>query len=398
MKKVHVVTIAANNYLPKVRVLISSLRTHHPDWHLHLVVADARPPAEAILGLRVHEVHEVEKLGIPNFRRWAFCHQLIELATAIKPFILGKLLLRPNCDAVVYLDPDIAVFSPLTEVMEALEKNDIVLTPHTTVPETTVEGIVANEIPTMQHGVYNLGFIAVAARETGRAFTQWWADRTYRYCREDIAHGIYTDQRWIDLVPAFFNKVQILRSPGLNCAPWNLSNRAVTGTISEGLKVNGSPLAFFHFSHLGKVPDNRSHGGQPAVETLLSWYRTASRPNVVDTTLPPYAYSAFNDGSTITLEQRLVYRARKDLQRAHPDPFVTTGGGGYKAWWDAYAKSEYPRLFDSKTRDTELLHLSACLSYSLDAEEIVEESEMMAPAPKPSRFGRIASYLRRLRR
>ena len=85
-------------------------------------------------------------------------------------------------------------------------------------------------------------------------------------------------------------------------------------------------------------------------------------------------------------------------RRAHPDLFVTTGGGGYKAWWDAYAKSEYPRLFDSKTRDTELLHLSACLSYSLDAEEIVEESEMMAPAPKPSRFGRIASYLRRLRR
>jgi hypothetical protein len=397
MKNVHVFTVAANNYLPKVRVLMSSLRKHHPEWRLHLVIADAAPPAEAVLGLQVDEIHEIEKLGVPNFRRWAFCHLLIELATAIKPFVMAKLLARPHCDAVIYLDPDTAVFAPLSEVTDALEKNDIVLTPHITIPEQTVDGIVANEIPTLQHGIYNLGFIAVAAGEQGRAFARWWTERTYRYCREDVPHGIYTDQRWVDFVPAFFDKVKVLRSPGHNCAPWNLSNRSVKGHAPAGLTVNGSPLVFFHFSHLGKVPDERSHGGQAAMKSLLAWYRAESLPSAIEAALPPYAFSAFDDGSLITLEQRMVYRARTDLQRAYPDPFVARTGGGYLAWWRAYAKPEYPRLFDRSTRDAELLHLSACLSYSHEETEIVGDDEITPDVPNSRLLGKVATYLRRLR-
>ena len=39
-QQVHVYTSAALNYLPKVRTLFSSLRRHHPEWKLHLLVAD----------------------------------------------------------------------------------------------------------------------------------------------------------------------------------------------------------------------------------------------------------------------------------------------------------------------------------------------------------------------
>lgn len=395
--KVHVFTVAANNYLPKVRVLLSSLRRHHPDWTLHVLICDALPPPEAVLGLRADEVHEIEKLGVPNFTRWAFCHLLIELATAIKPLFMQRLLARADCDAVIYLDPDTVVFSPLTQITHALSSHDIVVTPHIATPERTVDDIVANEIPTLQHGIYNLGFIAVAARTEGCAFAQWWGERTYRYCREDVPHGIYTDQRWVDFVPAFFDKVKIMREPGLNCAPWNLSNRAVTGTAPDGLRVNGEPLVFFHFSHLGKVPDKRSHGGQTAVKDLLVWYRAESHPNTVEASAPPYRFSTFADGSPILLEHRLVYRSRSDLQRAYPDPFLTTNGG-YLGWWKAFARSEYPRLFSPATRDAELLHLGACLSYNLQETEIVAEYEPPAPPRRPIFLNKLATHIRSWKR
>ena len=39
---------------------------------------------------------------------------------------------------------------------------------------------------------------------------------------EEAAFGVYTDQRWCDLVPALFDGVKVLRDPGLNVASWNL--------------------------------------------------------------------------------------------------------------------------------------------------------------------------------
>ncbi len=380
MKTVHVFTVAAGNYLPKARVLLASLRRHHPNWRLHFAVSDASPPPDAIAGLGADEIHPLDSLGIPNLRRWAFAHTLIELATAIKPFVLKKLLARDDCEAAIYLDPDIAVMSPMSEVARTLKTADIVLTPHMTAPEQSVPGIVANEISTMQHGIYNLGFVGVAARDEGCAFAQWWADRTYRYCREDIPDGIYTDQRWVDFAPAFFDRVKVLRSPGLNAAPWNLSTREMGGSLAAGFTVNGAPLVFFHFSQLGVMPDARTTGGQAAARELVEWYRAATMPTAAEKAVSPhYAFDRFDDGSPIAMEQRLVYRARPDVQRAHPDPFAA-GDGTFLAWWKAHARAEYPKLFDKSTRAAEMQHLMSFLAYRRDAEDIVNDDDV-TPSP-----------------
>src|SRR3954469_16446845 len=110
MRTVHLVTIAAGNYLPKVRVLFRSVREHHPDWKLHVVIADVAREETALASVGHDEVHYLADLGIPNWRRWAFGHSLIELATAMKPFALRRVLARPDCKAAIFMDPDIAVF------------------------------------------------------------------------------------------------------------------------------------------------------------------------------------------------------------------------------------------------------------------------------------------------
>lgn len=397
---IHVFTVAAGNYLPKARVLLASLRKHHPDWRLHFVVSDASPPSDALAGLGADEIHQLDSLDIPNLRRWTFTHTLIELATAIKPFALKKLLAREDCAAAIYLDPDIAVLSPMTEVKNALQTSDIVLTPHLTAPEQGIPGIVANEISTMQHGIYNLGFIGVAARDEGRAFAAWWSERTYRYCREDIPDGIYTDQRWVDFAPAFFDRVKVLRSPGLNAAPWNLPTREMAGNLDAGLTVNGKPLVFFHFSQLGVMPDARTTGGQSAAAELVDWYRRETMPTAAEKTVPPYyAFDKFEDGAPISMEQRLVYRARADVQRAHPDPFAS-GNGGYLAWWRAHARAEYPRLFAPQTRAAEMQHLMSFLAYRRDSVDIIGDDEV-APAGVVGGQGvstKVANFIRKIAR
>ena len=61
---------------------------------------------------------------------------------------------------------------------------------------------------------------------------------------------MFTDQRWVDFAPSFFDHF-ILKDPTYNVAYWNLHERDLEWTDGRYL-VNGQPLTFFHFS--GFVP------------------------------------------------------------------------------------------------------------------------------------------------
>jgi hypothetical protein len=353
MKRIRLVTSSAANYLPKAQALFDSVRRFHPQWELHLALAD-EGPAELRAGTGPVEVHRLADLGIPSWRAWVFCHSLVELATAIKPFVMLKLLDRGDCDAVVYLDPDVLVFSELSEVLDALDRSDVLLTPHLTAPETDLQGVIANEICTLQHGVHNLGFIAIADRAQARAFLRWWRQRTYHFCRVDLASGLFTDQRWIDLAAALFPGVEALRSPRLNVGPWNLATRPLTGEAPHTLKVGGEPLGFFHFS--GADRRDVFANGEPAADALVGWYRA-----IAPLAAAPWAFAAFSDGEPIQREQRLVFRLRGDLQAAFPDPF-RSGKGSFQAWWAAQAPVEFPALFDAAARGAEITRLGSALT------------------------------------
>jgi hypothetical protein len=365
LKKVHVFTSAAFNYIPKVRMLFESLRRHHPEFVLHLALADKLPLGVDLTDEPFDEIHPVETLGIPNVQRWIFCHRIVELATAIKPFALQRLLAREDCDAVLYMDPDTVVFSRLDDVVAALRERSLVLTPHLTLPEQSLDGVMDNEISCLKHGVYNLGFVGVKADSQGREFAHWWGERIYRFCRDDIPNGLFTDQRWIDLVPAFFDKVGILRTPRLNVATWNLRRRILEGSIDTGLRVNGEPLGFYHFtgfdSGAHRAMAEKNAPGNAAVQALVQWYLDATRKLAQDPLAQvPWSYGGFSDGTPIQPAQRIIYRDRPDLQDSFADPFDASGG--YAAWWNQSAPREYPGLFDPVRQADELARLTCHLT------------------------------------
>jgi hypothetical protein len=364
MSEIHVFTSAAFNYIPKVRMLFQSLRRLHPEWRLHLALADELRPDIDLSAEPFDEVCSVSDLEIPDWRGWAYCHTIVELATAIKPFMLARLLQLQGSKKVIYLDPDTVAFSRLDDIVEALDAANIVLTPHQTKPEQTLAAVMDNEICSLKHGIYNLGFVAVAATDTGLDFANWWSQRVYHFCRADIPNGLFTDQRWIDLVPAFFSGVAIMRSSRHNVATWNLTTRNLSLSESGQYMVDGEPLGFYHFtgfdSGAHRIMAAKNAGDNAAVHKLVNWYAKQTENLASDPLAKvPWAYGTYSDGTPITKAQRLVYRERVDLQAIFPDPFDSTT---YLSWWNTQGKKEFPDFFNDEKRDLAMAKLSSVLT------------------------------------
>ena len=263
-----ITTVVARNYLAQARVLARSFRAHHPGGRVVVLVLDA--PGD---GQRDHEPFEVVTPAdlFPageqrELRRMTTIYNVMELATALKPFLLRHLL-AAGAPSVTYLDPDIEVFAPLDDIAAVAQRAGLVLTPHRLTP-VPADQRQPDERAFAISGAYNLGFVAVGA--SGVAFLDWWADRCRRDCLHDVPDGLFVDQRWIDVAAAYFPP-HVLRDPGLNAAYWNLDERPVESAPGGGHLAGGAPLRFLHYS--GYDPDaghqlTRYHEGRPRV--LLS--------------------------------------------------------------------------------------------------------------------------------
>jgi hypothetical protein len=333
-------------YLDRARVLLETVRRFHPDWSISIALQDIEPHGVPIDVARdvVARVIRPQDLGIPNLKSWIFRHDAVELCTAVKGAVLCRLL-DGGAEKVIYLDPDIAVFAPLDEIVDTLEKHPILLTPHRLEPEKDDQAISDNEIGSLKHGVYNLGFLAVRNCDEGRRFAAWWRDRLLNHCYDNIPGGLFTDQRWCDLVPVFFPGVGILRDPGYNVASWNLGQRPISIDAHGTIMAADVPLRFFHFTKIQGVGEEmlaRYAGGRIEPFELVKWYRRRLAAHKVEG-LPAewWGYGSFDSGRPITRAHRVLYRTRPDVQRAYPDPF-SQARESYEAWFDADAGRAQP--------------------------------------------------------
>lgn len=327
---VHCFTSASLAYADRAAVLARSLRSQHPGWTSWLCLVD-QPPAgfsmEAIEAAFDHVV-QVEDLDIPDVRAWLFGHDVVEACTAVKGAMLLHMLER-GAERILYLDPDIAVFAPLTGIAERLTQSDILLTPHLLEPETSPAAVLDNEIGALKHGIYNLGFVGVSARAEGRRFARWWADRLHDHCVDDIAGGLFTDQRWCDHVPVFFPGTHIIRDPGCNVASWNVGHRPLSIGRDGVIRAGGAPLRFFHFTKFtgaGRIMLERHAQAGSALAEVMAWYADALARNAPEG-LPAgwWAFGMDAQGQPIPREHRRLWRRDGGLRARIRDPFAITG-------------------------------------------------------------------------
>ena len=378
-------TICSRNYLAYALTLQQSLKRHAPNAPFFIYLADAPlDPSDAPDA----NIIPASEIGLPNLLDMAFRYTVMEFNTAIKADCFLDLLKRRGFDAAIYLDPDIQVFAPLSEVSAALGTGaSAVLTPH--LLEPLPAGAHPGEAEILKSGVFNLGFAAFANTPESLAFIRWWAGKLHTDCYSAPEKGLFVDQKFVDLAPAFTERLTVLRHPGYNVAYWNTSNRSVSGDGGT-YTVNGAPLVFFHFS--GVVPGQpeiyskhlggRKQDAAPAIPELVRLYLSElAAQGHAKWSAMPYAYARFRDGSTILPPMRRhppergspedwfaapdveywnapdphvdqspdvvitrlmagFWEMRPDLQAACP-PGTAAGRRGLQAWFRRHGQAEY---------------------------------------------------------
>ncbi len=103
-------TVCASNYFGKALVLQQSYQEHNPQSDFYILIVDKKHPRLNAQESGAH-VLWVEDLGIEGFLHYAFKFDVVELSTNVKPSMM-KILLG-HYDKVLYLDPDICVYSEL---------------------------------------------------------------------------------------------------------------------------------------------------------------------------------------------------------------------------------------------------------------------------------------------
>ncbi len=270
-------TIVARNYLPFARTLCASFLKHHPDGRFFVLLVD-RLDGAFDPGKEQFELVQLDSLNLPLGELFLYQYSILELSTAVKPYLLRYLMDEYNLESALYLDPDLFITAPLASVYEALSRSSIVLTPHMLAPPPE-DGKTPTETDIMHSGVHNLGFLGVRNDPSVASLLDWWSRRLAFKCVVDLPNALFVDQRWMDLAPSYFDGVEILKDPALNVAYWNLHERKLQ-QIDDSFWVNGKPLVFFHFSGfnpnkldtLSKHQTRHQLSGNPALASIARQY------------------------------------------------------------------------------------------------------------------------------
>jgi glycosyltransferase involved in cell wall biosynthesis/SAM-dependent methyltransferase len=328
---VNICTIIAKNYLAQARVLARSFNQVHPDGNCTVLVIDdpagyVDPAEEQFELLTIHDI------GLPDAEQMAALYDVMELSTAVKPWLLRTLLERPGVDAVSYLDPDIQVFSSLAKIEEEAKAHGIVLTPHFTKPLPR-DGRQPAEEDILIAGSYNLGFIGLGAGKTADELLDWWSERLEKDCVNDPANGHFVDQRWIDLAPSFWPDLFLLRETNYNIAYWNLPTRTLE-VDGDSYQVDGEPLRFFHFSgydprqsdKLSKHQNRIDLRDDPALAKICDAYGEELRKADFEASSEwPYGWDDAENGLKLDRFTRGLYREGVEAERLSGTPFDPAG-------------------------------------------------------------------------
>lgn len=383
-------TACSVNYLEKAMAMCQSARAHHPGVDLVILLVDRkRPVTIATPGVRLLWAEDV---GFPDFLQCAFKYNIIELNTALKPFVAMKLLERHR--KVIYLDPDVCVFSTLDSVIHALDKHATVFTPHALSPYVGAGRPSDQDL--LRFGCFNLGFFAANNSADALALLGWWHHQCVDSCFYEPQVGLGVDQKWIDLAPAFFDGVYILKDPGLNVAFWNLHERYLYSSPA-GWRVNDAfPLGFVHFSSF--VEADRT-----AIADKQTRYPAASRPdfleagevyrrylemakNSVMVDDLTYGYAHFDDGTAISPALRRFYAVfREERFSDCGDPFRTPGS--------VHDFARVNRLLSSRSAVVAHTNFKAQGAYSKERKVIASLFRLALRVLGPDRYFSLLRYL-----
>jgi hypothetical protein len=241
-------TICSANYLAQAITLGHTLKETNPKVQFRIYLVDRLEGRQEIRNHVPFPLIEIEQVPVTDFGGMVLRYNVVELNTSVKPYIIDYIF-KSECNfyKIVYLDPDIMVFQPLTDLFTNLDSYNIVVTPHILTPSDNDPNI-PQETSFLATGIFNLGFIAIKRSTETLRFLNWWKDKLIHQGYNKLDHHLFYDQKWLNFAPVFFEGVYIEKNRGYNMAPWNLHERTLNKKNETYIVNDKYPLIFFHFS------------------------------------------------------------------------------------------------------------------------------------------------------
>ncbi len=218
--------------LARARVLAETLREHHPDARLTVLLLDGdRGAVGEIEHARLLELGDV--LGEHEAGLLAAANPPGALALALLPH-LARRLLGSDVESLLYLGHGQRVLGPLDELQALLSAHQVVLVARCAPDPAAVagsftgegaRGAFSRELIGLRKGRSTDGLLAV--------WPHWFAD-----IEDDGDEAV---RAWLEQIPAICEDVGVLRDAGYGLDPWTLARRSVAEGAGGGLRVDGHP-------------------------------------------------------------------------------------------------------------------------------------------------------------
>jgi glycosyltransferase involved in cell wall biosynthesis len=361
-----VVTVCTRDHLHFAKVLAASVRVHHPELPVLVVLADGREPED--LGVADAYTVPATDLGVDRLPYLALKYSATDFCCALKPAAVQYAARELGCERVVYLDADIRLYARMDALLAALDHADVVAVPHTLAPLPNPERLW--ERPSLGDlayaGVLNAGLFGMAMGEGSERFLAQWEQLVTREGAFLPSQGGQMEQNAFNWVIAFADRVHVLRDPAYDVAYWNLHDRSVRWAGLDGGSgwlVDGRPLVAFHFSgyspfdptNISRHQNRYSLHYMPSLARLFEDYANELiAAGAAEYTERGYGFDRFPSGIRIDKRMRDLFKEHEEFLYRDLDPWTPDGERWYcRALLSPvpYLGSIVPVLFDSIYRE-----------------------------------------------
>lgn len=243
-------TLFDANYLARALVMYRSLEETGEDFKLYAVCFDDLS-YKIICDLNLPRLTAIplDSFESPALLNVKGGRTAGEYCWTCTPHVIRYVLDTYQLPLVTYLDADLCFYDrPSLLLAEFAESGgSVLITEHRYTPRYDQSAT---------SGVYCVQFITFKADRRGLEVLQWWQDRCLEWCYARFEEGKFGDQKYLDDWTQRFDGVHVLRHLGGGVAPWNVQQYALDRSSSDGIRVNGLPLVFFHFHGYRRYVDD----------------------------------------------------------------------------------------------------------------------------------------------
>lgn len=236
-------TLFDKNYIFRGLAMYYSLKEHCLDFKLWILCMDdvvfnqlAKMNLESIGLIKLSDLEDEELSKIKSGRTIAeYCWTL---SSSLPLYIFKN---NPELELVVYLDSDLYFYSSPNSIFEEMGDSSILIVRHN----------YSKELAYLEErsGIYNVCLFVIKNNEVGIKCLKWWRERCLEWCFSRLEEGKFGDQMYLNDWPTRFEGVKIVKSKGVNLAPWNLNKYNLTNSGNQ-IFVDEDELVFYHFHSL----------------------------------------------------------------------------------------------------------------------------------------------------